>query len=113
MGFAVPASPSFHAIYFRLEGIQRRRLPMCPHLAERKGFGFRIDADEGDQIRVPFVEFGLPASRNNSTRPFDVGEPSRQHVQRRAEDELAGIEDLGLFPAHLHILADDFPFDCP
>ena len=56
MGFAEPSSPSLHTIDLGLKGVQRRWLPVRSHLAKWQSFGFRSNADEGLEIRVPFIE---------------------------------------------------------
>jgi len=56
MGFAEPSSPSLHTINLGLKGVQGRWLPMRSHLAKRQSFSFRTNDDEGQEIRVPFIE---------------------------------------------------------
>ena len=56
MGFAEPSSPSLHTINLGLKGVQGRWLPMRSHLAKRQSFSFRTKDDEGQEIRVPFIE---------------------------------------------------------
>ena len=56
MGVAEPSSPSLHTIDLGLKGVQRGRLPMRSHVAKRQSFSFRINADEGQEIRIPLIE---------------------------------------------------------
>ena len=56
-GFAVLSGPSFHAVHLGLQGLQGCWLPMRSHVAKRQRFSFRINTDERQEIRVPFVEF--------------------------------------------------------
>ena len=54
MGLAEPSSPSLHTLVLGLKGV--RWLPVRSHLAKRQSFGFRSNADEGQETRIPFIE---------------------------------------------------------
>lgn len=55
MRLANPASPSFLLIDFRLKGLQRGCLPMPPQFTERQRVRLVGNANEGQQIGIPFV----------------------------------------------------------
>jgi hypothetical protein len=101
MRLAELPSPGFQSIYFGLKSPQGRSLPMRSHVAKGQCVCVGINAYEGQQIRVPFIQTPQKTGWANFPRTFDIGKPSRKHILSGFKYYKARCHCLGFIPAHL------------
>jgi hypothetical protein len=99
MGGSDCARPSLGFVDQVLQVGKRLCLPVHSFTAKRQTFGFRIDSDKRQNIRIVF-ESRLEAAPRNGSGAFHGGNASRQHALRRLNDSSALSNNLGLIPTH-------------